>query len=192
MRKIVVSQFVTVDGVVESPAPEPGFDRGGWAFKYDRGADGHQYKADEVETAGALLLGRKTYEAFAAVWPTMREDTGIADKMNSTPKYVVSSTLETASWANSTILADDPMAAIRELRAGEGGDILVHGSLALVTALAEHDLVDVYRLMVFPVVLGAGRRLWGETVAPAELSLLETRAVGDAGVVVQTYERRRA
>jgi len=192
MRKIVVSQFVTVDGVVESPAPEPGFDRGGWAFKYDRGAEGHKYKADEVETAGALLLGRKTYEAFAAVWPTMREDTGIADKMNSTPKYVVSSTLKTADWANSTILADDAIAAIRELRAGDGGDILVHGSLALVAALAEHDLVDVYRLMVFPVVLGAGRRLWGETGAPADLTLQETRAVGDAGVVVQTYERHRA
>lgn len=192
MRRIIVSQFVTVDGVVEAPADEPGFDRGGWAFKYDRGADGHQYKADEVNDAGALLFGRKTYEAFAAVWPTMREDTGIADKMNSTPKYVVSSTLKTADWANSTILDGDAMAQVRELKSGDGGDILLHGSIALAAALAEHDLVDGYRLMVFPVVLGAGRKLWGDTGAPADLSLVEARAVGDAGVVVQTYERQRA
>jgi dihydrofolate reductase len=191
MRKIIVSQFVTVDNVVEAPAPEPGFDRGGWAFTYDRGADGHQYKADEVNDAGALLLGRRTYEAFAAVWPTMREDTGIADTMNALPKYVVSATLQTADWNNSTIVGGDVVERIRELKAGDGGDFLVHGSLALVTTLAEHDLVDGYRLMVFPVVLGAGRRLWGDTGAPADLSLVEARPVGDAGVVVQTYERKR-
>jgi dihydrofolate reductase len=191
MRKIIVSQFVTVDNVLEAPADEPGFDRGGWAFRYDRGADGHQYKADEVEAAGALLLGRKTYEAFAAVWPTMRADTGIADKMNSMPKYVVSSTLTAAEWHNSTIVSGDAIARIRDLRAEDGGDLLVHGSATLVAALAEHDLVDGYRLMVFPVVLGAGRKLWGDLAAPADLTLVETRAVGDAGVVVQTYERRR-
>jgi dihydrofolate reductase len=191
MRKIIVSQFVTVDNVVEAPADEPGFDRGGWAFRYDRGPDGHQYKADEVNDAGALLLGRKTYEAFAAVWPAMREDTGIADKMNSTPKFVVSSTLKTADWANSTILDGDAIAQVRELKSGDGGDILLHGSIALASALAEHDLVDGYRLMVFPVVLGAGRKLWGDTGAPADLSLVEARSVGDAGVVVQTYERKR-
>jgi dihydrofolate reductase len=191
MRKIIVSQFVTVDNVVEAPANEPGFDRGGWAFAYDRGPEGHQYKADEVETAGALLLGRKTYEAFAAVWPTMREDTGIADKMNSLPKYVVSTTLTTADWENSTILGDDAIERIRELKEQDGGDILVHGSLDLVGALAAHDLVDGYRLMVFPVVLGAGRTLFGGSSAPRDLRLVETRAVGDEGVLVQTYERKR-
>jgi dihydrofolate reductase len=187
MARIVVSEFVTVDGVVDSPGGEQGFDRAGWAFQYARGDEGDKYKFDELMRAGSLLLGRKTYEGFAAVWPTVPEDeTGFVKKFNTMPKYVLSSTLDNPSWANTTVLRGfDEISALGEK---DGDDVLVHGSGQLAQGLIARNLVDEFRLMVFPTILGAGRRLWGDTPAAASLKLVETRAVGDQGVMVVTYQ----
>ncbi len=187
MSRIVVSQFVTVDGVVEGPGNEPDFDRAGWAFQFDRGDEGNRYKLEEVFGAGALLLGRVTYEGFAAVWPSMTDEVGFADKMNTMPKYVVSSTLAEPGWANSTVLSGDVADEVEKLKRRDSGDILVNGSIQLVRTLAEHGLVDEYRLMVFPIVVGAGRRLFGDTDQVATLRLVEAKPVGPDGVAVLTY-----
>jgi dihydrofolate reductase len=185
MGKVVVSQFVTVDGVVEDPGGAEGFDRGGWAFQFDRGDDGDKFKLDEVMGAEALLLGRVTYEGFAEAWPSRTGE--FADKFNNMPKYVVSSTMEEAGWNNSTLIKGDVAGEVAKLREQPGGDVLVNGSVKLVETLVEHDLVDEYRLMVFPLVMGSGKRLFGETGAPKALGLVESRPVGPDGVVVLTY-----
>jgi dihydrofolate reductase len=184
MGRIVVSQFVTVDGVVEDPGGAEAFDRGGWAFAYDRGPEGDKFKLDEVMGAAALLLGRVTYAGFAEAWPSRTGD--FADKFNTMPKFVVSRTLTEPVWTNSTVIAGDAAAEIAALRERTDGDILVNGSVQLVQTLVEADLVDEYRLMVFPVLLGAGKRLFGET-AQKPLRLVETLPVGPDGVVVLTY-----
>jgi len=189
LRKVVVSQFVTVDGVVEDPGGSEGFERGGWAFKYDRGPEGNQFKLDEVMEAEALLLGRVTYEGFAAAWPSRKDEAGFADKFNSMPKYVVSKTLEDPEWNNSTVLDGDVAEEVSKLREGEGGPILVNGSVQLVHALVEHDLVDEYRLMVFPTVLGAGKRLFGDTAGVSALRLVDTKPAGECTVLI--YEPAR-
>ena len=189
MRKLVVSEFVTVDGVMEDPGGAEGFERGGWAFKYERGADGDRFKLDEVMGSEALLLGRVTYEGFARAWPGRTDDAGFADKMNGMPKYVVSKSLERADWNNSTVLRGDVATEIANLKAQPGGSILVNGSASLVRALIENDLVDEYRLMVFPVVLGAGKRMFTDTDAPASMSLVEAKPVGSAGVLTLVYRR---
>jgi dihydrofolate reductase len=189
MGRIVVTEFVTVDGVMEDPGGGETFDRGGWAFKFERGPDGDKYKLDELLEAEALLLGRVTYQGFASAWPTVTDEVGFADKMNNMPKYVVSSTLKDAEWNNSTVISGDVVEEVRTLKQQVGGNILVAGSATLVTTLVEHDLIDEYRLMVYPIVLGTGKRLFRDTSGPAgQLTLVEARPVG-SGIVVLTYER---
>jgi dihydrofolate reductase len=187
MGRIVVSQFITVDGVVEDPGGAEGFDRGGWAFKFQRGDEGDKFKMDEVMSAGALLLGRVTYGGFADAWPSRTGD--FADKFNNMPKYVVSTTLDSPEWNNSTVIGGDDIAgAVGRLKDEVDGDILVNGSVQLIGTLVESGLVDEYRLMVFPLVIGAGKRLFGETSEPVSLKLTASRPVGPDGVVILTYE----
>jgi dihydrofolate reductase len=184
MAKIIVTEFVSLDGVMEDPGGAEGFKHGGWTFEIPRGEEGDQFKLDETMESDALLLGRVTYEGFAAAWPT--REGGFADKFNTMPKYVVSATLGAADWNNSTVLEGDAVEAVRKLREEQDGNIVVHGSATLVQALLENDLVDELRLMVFPVVLGAGRRLFGETSDKKRLELVESRIVGD-GVAILIY-----
>jgi dihydrofolate reductase len=182
MAKVVVSQFVTVDGVFEDPGGSEGTDFGGWAFQFDRGPDGDRFKLDEVMAADALLLGRTTYEGFAAAWPSREGE--FADKFNNMAKYVVSSTITDPEWNNTTVIAPDDIAArVGELRDQEGGDVLVNGSAQLIQALIEHGLVDEYRLMVFPVVLGTGKRLFGDG-ASSPLKLTETKPAGECLILI--------
>jgi dihydrofolate reductase len=187
VSKLVVSEFVTLDGVMEDPGGAEGFDRGGWAFKFDRGPEGDKFKLDEVLTADALLLGRRTYEGFAAAWPERTDESGFADKMNSMPKYVVSRTLADAEWNNSTVIRGNVAEAVTKLKEQPGGDILVSGSGELVHELAQHDLVDEYRLMVFPVVLGAGHRLFRGGPPAAALKIVDVKPAG--AVVILTLHR---
>ena len=191
MSKLVVSQFVTVDGVMDDPGGSEGSGYGGWAFQFDRGPDGNQFKLDEVMEAGALVLGRVTYEGFAAAWPSRSDEAGFADKFNSMPKYVFSTTLERAEWNNSTLLRGDVVTEVSKLKQQPGGDLLVNGSRTLLRTLMEHDLVDEYRLMVFPVVIGSGKRLFEDGSTRTALRLTEARPVGPDGVVVLTYEPKR-
>jgi dihydrofolate reductase len=191
MGRIVVTEFVSLDGVMEDPGGAEDFKHGGWTFEIDRGEEGDKFKLDEVFEAEAQLLGRVTYEGFAAAWPTMTDEVGFAEKMNTMPKYVVSSTLRKADWESSTILGGDFVAEIEKLKREVDGVILVAGSCQLVQGLIEHDLVDELRLMVFPVVLGSGKRLFGETEAKKPLQLTDAKTVG-AGISVLTYEPVRA
>jgi dihydrofolate reductase len=185
MGKLVVSQFVSVDGVMEDPGGAEDFSRGGWAFKFARGDEGDRFKLDEVMGAQALLLGRVTYEGFAAAWPSREGE--FADKFNNMPKYVVSTTLSDPDWSNTTVIGDDVAASVEKLKAEVDGDILVNGSAQLVEALVENDLVDEYRLMVFPTVLGTGKRLFGDPGEAKSLKLTRSQAVGD-GVLILVYE----
>ena len=183
--RIVVTEFMSLDGVVEDPGGAEGFRHGGWSFEIDRGDEGNKFKLDETLASEALLLGRVTYEGFAAAWPS-REDE-FADKFNNMPKYVVSSTLDKPEWNNSTVLKGDVAEEVAKLKREQEGDIVVHGSAQLVQALIEHDLVDELRLMVYPVLLGTGKRLFGETSDKKRLRLTDSKAVGD-GVVILVYE----
>jgi dihydrofolate reductase len=183
MGKVVVSQFITMDGVVEDPGGSEGFARGGWAFRFDRGQEGDRFKFDEAMASEALLLGRVTYEGFAKAWSVRTGE--FADKYNGMPKYVVSATLRDPEWHNSTVIAGEVAQAVSALKAEVAGDILVNGSIRLVRALAAHDLVDEYRLMVYPTVLGAGRRLFGETSTPAAFRLTAALRAGET--LVLTY-----
>lgn len=190
MGKLVVTEFVTADGVMEDPGGGESFDRGGWAFQFERGPEGDKYKLDELLEADALLLGRVTYQGFASAWPTLTDEVGFADKMNNMPKYVVSTTLKDPEWNNSTVIRGDVAGEVRKLKQQHAGNILVAGSATLVAALAEHDLIDGYRLMVYPIVLGTGKRLFkGTSAAKTALKLIEAKPVGSGGVVVLTYER---
>ena len=182
MGRIVVSQFVTVDGVIEDPGGSEHTERGGWALQFDRGEDGNQFKLDEVMESSVLLLGRKTYEGFAAAWPTREGD--FADKFNTMPKFVVSSTLTDPEWSNSTVIGPGDLARLKE---EQDGVVLVNGSRRLVDELVEQDLVDEFRLIVFPIVLGKGLQLFGDTGATKALELVESRPVGPEGVVVLVY-----
>src|SRR6476469_6922949 len=154
MGRIVITEFVSLDGVMEAPGGGEGFKYDGWTFEIERGDDGNQFKLDETMSSAALLLGRRTYEGFAAAWPEREGE--FADRFNSMPKYVVSSTLRDPSWTNTTVLSGQVADAVRRLKKQESGDVVVHGSCQLVQALIENDLVDELRLMVFPVVLGTG------------------------------------
>jgi dihydrofolate reductase len=185
MGRIIVTEFVSLDGVMEDPGGAEGYKHGGWAFKFNRGEAGDKFKVDETLSTEALLLGRVTYTGFAAAWPSMHNE--FADKFNSMPKYVVSSTLKDATWNNSTILRGDVVAEAAKLRQQLQGDIAVHGSAQLARTLIAHDLVDRLHLMVYPVLLGTGKRLFGETSDQKRLRLTETRTVGD-GVVIMIYE----
>jgi dihydrofolate reductase len=183
VKKIIVSEFVTLDGVMEAPGGEPGHPHSGWVFDF-MGDEQMQYKLEEVLDAESLLIGRVTYESFAGAWP---ERSGqFAEKMNAMPKFVVSTTLRDPEWHNSTVIAGDVVGEITRLKQGEGGSILVGGSRTLVHTLMEHNLVDEYRLMIFPVVLGSGRRLFPETPNKTVLRLADSKTFG-SGVVVHTY-----
>jgi dihydrofolate reductase len=184
MGRIVVTEFVSLDGVMEAPGGGEDYRHGGWTFEIDRG-EGDKFKLDEALGADALLLGRVTYEGFAQAWPS--RDGEFADKFNTMPKYVVSSTLQKPEWNNSTVLEGDVAEEISKLRQKQDGDIVVHGSAQLVQALIEHDLVDELRLMVFPVVLGSGKRLFGATSDKKRLRLTSSKTVGD-GVTILVYE----
>jgi dihydrofolate reductase len=184
MARVVVTEFVTLDGVFEDPGGSEGHERGGWAFQFERGEDGDKFKLDETMSSGGLLLGRRTFEEFAKHWPSREGE--FAEKFNGLPKYVVSSTLADpeAVWSNSRVVSLDD---VRGLRAEDGGDLVVHGSSQLARALLENDLVDELRLMIFPVVLGSGKRLLDEAPAPKRLRLADSRPVGPDGVVILTY-----
>lgn len=190
MGKLVVTEFITLDGVIEDPGGGEAdkFDRGGWAFQFERGEEGDKFKLDETLDAEALLLGRVTYEGFAAAWPSMTDEVGFAAKMNSMPKYVVSSTLRDLTWNNSTQLAGDVADEVANLKEQLGGDLLVAGSAMLVGTLVDRDLVDELRLMVYPTVLGAGKRLFGDSASAKAFRLVESRPVGGDGIVILTYE----
>jgi dihydrofolate reductase len=185
MGRIVVTEFVSLDGVIEAPGGGEDFKYGGWSFEIDRGDEGNRFKLEETMSAEALLLGRVTYEGFAAAWPSREGE--FADKFNTMPKYVVSSTLEEPEWNNSTVLKGDVADEVAKLRQEQDGDIVVHGSARLVQTLIEHDLVDELRLMVFPLVLGSGKRLFGETSDKKPLRLVDSKVVGD-GVGIFIYE----
>ena len=186
MAKIVVTEFVSLDGVMQAPGGED-FKYPGWTFEFDRGDDGNQFKVDETMEADALLLGRITYESFAGAWPS--RDGEFADKFNTMPKYVVSSTLDNPEWNNTTVLKGDAAEQAAKLKEELDGVIQVPGSLRLVQALLESDLVDQLNLMVFPVALGTGRRLFGEMDERKDWKLTESRPVGPDSVLVLTYER---
>lgn len=187
MGKLVVSEFITVDGVMEDPGGSEDFEHGGWAFQFDRGAEGDKFKLDELLAAEVHLLGRVTYETFAKAWPSRTDEVGFADKLNSMPKYVFSSTLEKPEWNNSTVINGNLAEEVTKLKEGTEADVLVAGSCQLVQALIEEDLVDELRLMVFPIVLGSGKRLFGETSAPHALQIAGAKQAGETMIV--TYER---
>jgi dihydrofolate reductase len=182
--RIVVTEFVSLDGVMEAPGGGESFRHGGWSFEINRGDEGDKFKLDEALEADALLLGRVTYEGFAAAWPSREGE--FADKFNTMPKYVVSSTLEEPEWNNSTVLKGDVVEEVAKLRQEHEGDLVVHGSARLVQTLVEHDLVDELRLMVFPVVLGSGKRLFGDTSDKKRLELVDSKVVGE-GVAILIY-----
>jgi dihydrofolate reductase len=184
MGTIVVSENVSLDGVIQDPAGDEGFRVGGWVGLIKDSPQLNKLALDEALDAEALLLGRRSYEWFAARWPS--RSGALADRLNSLPKYVVSSTLEDPAWNNSTVLKGDPVAEISKLKQELRGGILVPASFQLVRALIEQDLVDELRLKIFPVVLGAGKRLFGETSDKKPMRLVDTQTAGD-GVAVLTY-----
>jgi dihydrofolate reductase len=186
MGDLVVTEFITLDGVIEDPGGAEGFEHGGWAFQFERGPEGDEFKLDELMAAEAQLLGRRTYEGFAAAWPERSDEVGFADKMNSMPKYVVSSTLDDPTWTNTTVLRDvDEVARVKDEHEGE---LLVAGSATLVQALVARGLADELRLMVFPVVLGAGKRLFGDDRGERQVfRVVDTRQTGE--VVLVTLRR---
>ena len=187
MGKLVVTEFVSIDGVFEDPGGSEDYEHGGWTFEYDRGENGDKFKLDEVMEAEVQLLGRVTYEGFAEAWPS--REGGFADKLNSDPKYVVSTTLSDPEWQNTTVISGNVADEISKLRDETDGVILVAGSGTLVRTLLENDLVDELRLMVFPTVLGRGKRLFPDGIDRLKLKLAESKEVGSDGVQVQIYER---
>jgi dihydrofolate reductase len=186
MGRIVVTEFASLDGVVEDPGGSEDFKHGGWTFEYWRGEDGDKFKLDETMNSAALLLGRVTYEGFADAWPSREGE--FADKFNQMPKYVVSTTLEDPEWTNSTVISGDVPQAVARLRDEIEGEIVVHGSATLVQTLLDNDLVDELRLMVFPVVLGSGKRLFADADDRKSLRLTDSMTVGD-GVAILVYQR---
>jgi len=199
MGKLVVTEFISLDGVIEDPgggekkSARSAFEHGGWAFEFDRGDEGNQIKNDELMAADAQLLGRITWEGFAKAWPAMRATTGeFGEKMNAMPKYLVSATMsdKDATWENSKVIRGDVRAEVERLKKNVKGDILVAGSATLVRSLTDYGLVDLYRLMIYPVVLGTGKRLFEGGLPKTKLRLVESKPVGPDGVLVLTYERQ--
>lgn len=187
MGKLVVTEFVSVDGVFEDPGGAEGYEHGGWTLEYDRGAEGNKFKLDELMEADVQLLGRVTYKGFAEAWPSREGE--FAEKLNSDPKYVVSTTLKDPGWQNTTVISDNVAENVAELKEQTNGVILVAGSGTLVGTLLEADLVDELRLMVFPTLLGRGKRLFTDGVDRLKLKLAESKQLGPDGVQVQIYER---
>jgi dihydrofolate reductase len=192
MRKLMVTTFVSLDGVMQAPGGgdedrEGGFVHGGWAVPHiDQQVIG--LMTELTSRAGALLLGRKTYDIFAATWPLAEDDDPIGAKLNSLPKYVASRTRDTVSWQNSTLLTGDVIEAVSRLKQGAGGEIQVHGSGGLIQTLVKHDLVDEFHLLVFPVLIGSGKRLFAEGTIPVGLNLVDT-TTSSTGVLGSTYVR---
>ena len=184
MRRLIVSEFMSLDGVMEAPGGEPGHPHSGWVGDYMGHEEAQQYKFEEVLEAESLLLGRVTYESFAGAWPTYVGE--FADKMNAMHKDVVTSAMTELEWTNSSVLEGDVVEAVTALKAGDGGPILVAGSCTLVHTLIEHELVDELRLMVCPVAVGSGMRVFPETQKKTVLTLSEAK-VFDSGVIVQHY-----
>ncbi|WP_129794128.1 dihydrofolate reductase family protein [Sphingosinicella sp. CPCC 101087] len=182
--RLVVTDYVSLDGVIEDPVGMEDSGLGDWTGPYSRGEEGDAFKHRELEESGAILLGRRTYEAFAAVWPMVK--TEFADRMNSLPKYVASTTLERADWSNSTVLRGDIVDDVRKVKAATDGDILVYGSASVAHALMPHGLIDEFRLMVYPVVLGAGKRLFPDGVKAA-MKLVECRPFA-SDILLLRYE----
>jgi dihydrofolate reductase len=189
MRRIVASEFLSLDGVMEDPGGSEGTPFGGWTFRFPD-PEGMKYKLDEVYAHEALLLGRVTYDGFAEAWPGRTDDMGFADRMNAMPKYVVSTTLAQPDWNNSAVITGDVAEELRRLKSAPGNDILVVGSRTLVQFLMDADLVDEYRLMVFPIVLGGGARLFGPSPAVPILHLVATQPLA-SGTVILTYTPHR-
>jgi dihydrofolate reductase len=192
MAKLVVGTFLTLDGVMQAPGgpgedPDGGFEHGGWTVPYFNDEMG-QLMAGWIEQATALLLGRKTYEIFAAYWPRVTDDDPTAAKLNSVPKYVASRTLDTVDWNNAALIKGDVAEAVARLKRELGGEIQVTGSGELIQTLMKHDLVDEYRLWVFPVLIGKGKRLFAEGTIPGGLRLVDT-GTSSTGVASHTYER---
>jgi len=185
MGKIVITEFMSLDGVVEDPGGAEDYEHGGWSFQISRGEEGDRFKLDEAMGSDALLLGRTTYEGFADAWP--QRDGEFADKFNSMPKYVVSATLRDPEWTNSTVIDGDLASAVADVKARHDGDVVVHGSAQLAQSLLAQDLVDELRVMVFPVVLGRGKRLFDAGADKKALRLTESKMVGD-GVAILVYE----
>jgi dihydrofolate reductase len=187
VSRVVVTEFISLDGVMEDPGGAEGFKHGGWTFKFERGPEGGKFKMDELVASDALLLGRVTYQGFAQAWPSMSD--GFADKMNGIRKYVVSRTMNEsdATWNNTTIVRGDVATEVAKLKAQPGGDLLVEGSAQLAQALIAHDLVDELRLMVFPIIRGTGKRFFPDQSEPATLQLVDAKP--DGGVMLLTYKR---
>jgi dihydrofolate reductase len=189
MGTVIVTEFVSLDGVMEDPGGAEDFEHGGWSFEFNRGEDGDRFKLEETLDSEALLLGRVTYEGFADAWPSREGE--FADKFNAMPKYVVSSTLEAPEWNNSTVLSGNLADEVERLKREIDGKIVVHGSAQLAQSLLNRGLVDELRLMVFPVILGTGKRLFGATDGKRPLSLVEQRTVGE-GVAILVYRPARS
>ena len=189
MGRIVVTEFVSLDGVMEAPGGEPGYAHSGWTTDV-AGDDHFAYKLEELLESEVLLLGRVTYESFAGAWPSREDEAGFADKMNRMPKYVFSRTLDELDWENSTLLKGELTDEVRRLQDEVDGNILVAGSRSVVHSLLLNDLVDELRLMIFPVVLGSGGRVYPDSDRKIPLELADSRAY-DSGVVVQVYRARR-
>ncbi len=187
MGKLVVTEFISVDGVFEDPGGAEGYEYGGWTFEYDRGDDGNQFKVEELMDAEVQLFGRRTYEGFAAAWPSRHD--AFADKINNGAKRVVSNTLTDPTWQNTTVISGDAAVGVSKLKDETDGSILVAGSGTLVQALLAADLVDELRLMVFPTVLGRGKRLFPDGIDRLKFRLAESRTVGPDGVQAQVYTR---
>jgi dihydrofolate reductase len=187
MGKLVVTEFVSIDGIFEDPGGTEGYEHGAWTFEYDRGDDGNKFKLDELTGAGAHLLGRVTYEGFAAAWPSREGE--FADKLNNDPKYVVSTTLKHPTWQHTTVISGNVPEEIAKVKAATDGTVLVSGSGTLVATLLVHDLVDELHLMVFPTVLGRGKRLFPDGIDRRKFRLIEAKTVGSDGVLTQVYAR---
>ncbi len=189
MGKIIATEFITLDGVMEDPGGAEKTKYGGWSGQYWN-EEAQKYKFDELFATGALLLGRVTYEGFAAAWPEMTDEDGFADRINSLPKYVVSETLNHAEWNNSILIKKDMMKQITKLKQEAEQDIVIHGSSELINTLLPHEVIDEFRLMVFPIVLGDGKRLFKETTELSHLKLMKTETF-DTGVIILHYQLER-
>jgi len=185
-NKIIATQYISVDGVIQDPVGMEGSGLGDWTGPFNRGPKGDKFKHDELMNAEALMLGRVTYDGFAAVWPTVDDPQGFAKRINTLPKFVASKTLRDVEWSNSALIAGDLIEAARSIRASAKGDILIYGSASIVHQLVPHGLIDEYRLMVFPTVLGRGIRFFPDNFAQ-KLALMENVQFGD-GITLLRYE----
>jgi dihydrofolate reductase len=184
-RRIIVTEYASLDGVIQDPVGMEGSGLGDWTGPFTRGPEGDKFKHEELFAAAAILLGRITYDGFAAVWPTVDDPEGFARRINSLPKYVASRSLKKAAWQNSTLIEQDLVGAVKSIKAMQGGDILIYGSASIVHQLMPHGLIDEFRLMIYPTVLGRGVRLFPDGEA-AHLRLLENKQLGD-GIVLVRY-----